>query len=186
MNFDPKDINNHTNYQLSYGIGAFISNIELRLIKCMISAYRMISNFFNKKYQNLIIFFTNHILNTHKLSMYSKVIILITLFLILIKFISNLITSKSNTLVRPSLSLYKFFNNQIIKNKTSLLDQEHGIKILTKDEKWIKIKKFIYKRNKFSGKISQNTLVSVNEIVQEPFYRIMKFYIDYKNNKNFK
>jgi hypothetical protein len=173
-------------YKLSFGLGVFISKIELRLIKILVNFYRTICNFFNKQYQNILNFFINHILNTHKLSLYSKITILISICLFLIKFISNLITSKSYTLARPSLCYYKFFNNQIIKNKTSLLDKKHNIKIFFNDNNWIKIKKFIDKRNKISEKVNSTALISTNKIIQEPFYRIMKFYIDYENNKNFK
>lgn len=186
MRIDKYDNNSLADNKLSFGLGVFISKIELRLWKFLISLYRTICNFFSKKYENLINFFTNNILNSHKLSWYSKIIIFISFCLFLIKFISNLITSKSFTKARPSLCYYKFFNNQIIKNKTSLLDKKHSIKIVSNDNNRMKIKKYIDKSKKNSEKTNPNSQISTNKIIQEPFYRIMKFYIDYENNKNLK
>ena len=159
MNIIPSEItnSNSNNFHLSYGLGAFISKIEFKILNFFLSLYKNLTKFLKMKYQYFLKFFSDNILNSHKLTFYSKIIVLISLCLMLIKFIANVITTKNNKIERPSLAIYKFFNNQVIKNKSSLLDKEHQIKIVNNDEYWLKIKKFVEIKNKNLGKI--NSLV---------------------------
>jgi hypothetical protein len=167
---------NLDNSNFSFGVGKFISKIENGLINFLISIYKNISKLIISKYNSFLHFVILNILNTEKLNLYSKITILTSICIFLLKCLTNIIISNKIKIDKCSYNNYLFFNNKIIKNKTSLLEKESQIKILKKEGNWTKVKRYIEKNNKIFG--SKLHKKEINE--KDPFFKILKFYIDYE------
>lgn len=173
-------LNNLNNTYYSYGLGYFISKIEYKMFKLIKTVFEMLKNYTCTKYKLFIDFICMNILNTEKLNTFSKIVIISAICIHLLRIFVNIIFKKTIILERCSFTLNKFFGSNVLKNKSSLLDKESKIKLTTKDENWMKIKNFVENRNQTVKKYTDR-----EESVNNPFFKIMKFYIDYGRNKNF-
>ncbi len=129
----------------SIGVGKFISRLEIFILKIVLKSYENFKSFFKKKYSNLIKFLIINIANTQKLTFYSKICILISITIFLIKFSKNAIITKKINIDKCSFSKYLFFNDKVVRNKSVMLDKESSLKInkVVNDERWMKILKLM-------------------------------------------
>lgn len=178
MNVEKSDLKTTTVYSL--GLGKLISKIESSVIKFFISFYRTLIKFFSNKYRKTLHWMIINILNTGTLSYYSKIIIFSSICLFLAKslilFFKN---KKPSQIEKCSFNNYLFFNNKILKNKSALLDKESEIKFSIKEESWEKISKLIEKNNKMATK---GKLMSKSSF-DEPFFKFLKYYLDFESKR---
>jgi len=164
--------------KIGFGIGHKITIIEKFVIEIIMKYFKLISRFLLNKFKAIIFTIINHFKSRRNLSFYSKLLILISILLFLLKLFFKYINSD-----KCSLN-HKLFFNKINSNGISnikfFFSKDKAIYVVNRNVNFDKIKKYIKDHKE---KLKKKD-VEIKESPEDPYFKLIKFYLEYNNSQN--
>jgi hypothetical protein len=154
------------------GIGYIITKMEKIVIYWIKLIYHIIRNKITLVYHRILKFMISIIITNDKLTLFSKLILMLSVMIKLIKYIIKLKENYSYKNEKNQIKLYSFFNSELsIKSKIKLAIKN---KIENKINDLIKISNY---------KLSKSKNNNSKENIKKPFFILSKYYANYSQLK---
>ena len=167
--------------KIGFGIGHQITKIEKFIIEIIIRYFKLISRFLLNKFKAILFTLINHFKSSRNLSFYSKSLIVISILLFLIKLFLKYFNSNKGCLsINKNSNLFFKFNSNVISNTKFLFSKEKSVYVVNRNKTFDKLKKYIRDHKEKSKQEN----VEIKESPEDPYFKLMKFYLEYNNSHN--